>query len=316
MKVTSTDFKTFCDNFLVNVKNNKEKANGLCDLACKEFGISSSGFNKRFKSYYGMTVSSKVSQLLEPTREYLVKAILAAEDVTELWEKLNLSVYRRSGLFDKHFKVSTFEKAKALCLLETFKNDYNPSIDENRSLVASQILGDGSYNSYRGALNISHGEKQIDYVYYKASLFNKAFPETKPAGNTKICKHTQGHIYASWWSGRLPSKITTWADSTTKAEMVKSLTPFGMFLWFIDDGYMNLNFVDKGNNYFQIYVHDSEALESLVEELMSYGITSTTSKNSLKIGRMDSAVMFYKCFIEPFKHLVPECLNYKTEMKI
>ena len=316
MKVTSTDFKSFCDNYLELVKQRVENSNNLCGMACKEFGITSGAFLKRFKSYYGMTVSEKISELVEPTREELIKEIIKAKTVAELWDSLNISLYRRTGLFDRHFGVSNFSKAKAICLMETFKNTYNPTIDENRSLVASQVLGDGSYNSYRGAISIAHGEKQIDYVFYKASLFNKAFPTTKPAGNTSILTHTQGHTYASWWSGRLPSKLTTWLDETTKAEMVKSLTPFGLCLWFMDDGYINLNLFERGNTYVSMYVHDNGALDSLVEELKSYGIHATISKNNLKIGTMESAVMFYKCFIEPFKDLLPECLKYKTEMKI
>jgi len=317
MKVKSTDFKSFCDEFLSQVKTNKDvKSNSLCSLACAEFGIGTVAFCKRFKSYYGMTVSEKVNTILQPTRNELVKAIILSECVGDLWETLNLSQSRRVGLFDKHFGVSTFERARAICLMETFEVKYNPTIDENKSLVVSQILGDGHYCSDRQALTISHGIRQSDYVYYKAALFNKAFPHTNPAGSVKTFKHKQGHEYVTWYSRKLPTKITEWVKNATKDELVKALTPFGMCLYFMDDGYLNFDLSGRGNNYVQMYVQDGLVLSSLVEELKTYGISTTVSNNYLKIGTMDSAVMFYKCFIEPFKDNLPDCLRYKTEMKI
>lgn len=318
MKVKSADFKSFCDEFLSQVKVKKSyKSNGLCDMACKEFGITSVAFCKRFKSYYGMTVSEKVEEILQPSREELVKAILSASSVADLWENLNLSPYRRKGIFDKHFGVSTFEKARAVCLMETFEVDYNPTIDENKSLVVSQVLGDGHYSIPRGALVITHGVAQSDYLFYKASLFNKAFPHTSPAGNVKTLRHKQGHDYVTWYSRKLPTKITEWVKGADERDLVSALTPFGICLYFMDDGYMDFDLSKRSNTYVQIHVPNNLVLDSLAEELKTYGIDSTISGgNNLKIGKMDSAVMFYKCFIEPFKDRLPACMRYKTEMKI
>lgn len=312
----STSLKGYMDNYIQEAKEKKVSMLDLSDSIRAEFGCSATWVQRVFKSYYGMTITEKTDEILDPTRDALVQAILTTETVAELWGCLGLNERRRAGVFDKNFGVSTYAKAKAVCLNETFETSYQPSICENKSLLASQILGDGSYNKVRGAVIISHGEEQAGYLLYKASLFNKAFPTTKPAGNMSMNTHTQGHKYACWYSGRLPSKLTTWAEETALKDVVKALSPFGLLLWFLDDGYFNLDFTTRGNNYFQMYVHDQGALDSLVEELGLYGVECTVSKNVLKVGTMSSAVVLYKCFIEPFSDNIPECMRYKTEMKI
>ena len=98
--------------------------------------------------------------------------------------------------------------------------------------------------------------------------------------------------------------------------MVEFLTPFGMLIYFLDNGYMNFDMCRRGNTYVQIYVHEDKVLNSLVTELISYGVVCTVSNNSLKIGTYDGALTFYKTFVEPFKDRIPECMQYKLLMKI
>lgn len=318
------DFKSTCERLLEDhVKTSKSTS---CRSICKElstkFGIGEDAVNKRFRSYFGCTMAEKLASMRMPSREVLVREIIKAKNVTELWDSLQLNAVTKKGILDKYFGVSNFANAKIQCLNETMRVNYQPSIDENRSLVISQRLGDGSYNEIRGAFIISHGESQVDYLIYKASLFNKAFPTTKPAGNTKVLTHTQGHKYGSWYSGRLPSKLTVLLDNSSKADLVKYLSPFGIMLWFMDDGYMKFDFLSEFNTYAQLYVPDMAVMAEIQKLLESYGVKSTYSKNSkasgfsLKIGDKVSAMMFYKSFIEPFKAELPKCMHYKTDLKI
>jgi hypothetical protein len=237
--------------------------------------------------------------------------MMKCDTVAELWSMMDIPTYYRKRVFQDNFGVSTFARAKALVLLESPPVDYDPSIDENKSLVISQVLGDGSYCSTRGAIRISHGEKQFQYAVYKAALFNKAFPITSPAGTTKLITHTQGHKYSAWYSKRLPSKITSWIDSTSIGDMVHELTPRGFFLWFMDDGSRNDTGVINS-----MYIHDSCAAKAAQEYLASFGIRANLTNNILSIKDMVNSVMFYKNFIEPFKESLPECMQYKTQMKI
>lgn len=317
--VTATDFKSFADSFISSVKDTGKTAQDFLDEATSIFPVTKAAIMKRFKSYFKKTISEAIETQIMPSREELKLAILQSESVNILWEKLGLNYYRRKGLFDKYFNVSNFEKAKAVCMMETFEvPHFNPTIDENLSLVCSQMLGDGSYNKQRGAISITHGEKQMAYGVWKASLFNKAFPETKPSGNTKFCTHPQGHKYSNWFSGRLPTKVTKFIENNPPEAWIEELTPFGIMLYCLDDAYINLDLTQRSNTYLTIHVpHGEKAVEKLQEVFRSYGIGTTVSGGkNLKIGTVAGAVMFYKNFIEPFKDEIPSCMHYKTELKI
>lgn len=310
--INMTDFKTMCDELLVQYHNKQIRKNDITNRVSKAFGISTKTFRLRFKSIFKETLSDKCESLLIPPRDHVVLCMMKCDTVKELWDIIDIPTYYRKRVFQDNFGVSTFARAKALVLLESPKVSYDPSIEENRALVASQILGDGSYCKVRGSIRISHGEKQFEYAVYKAALFNKAFPTTKPAGNTKLFTHTQGHRYSSWYSGRLPSKLTTWISDTSLASMVEGLTPWGFMLWFLDDGYRSPDGVVS-----EMYIHDRDAAVAAVDYLGSYGIKASLSKGSvLSIKDMVNSVKFYKNFIEPFKETLPECVKYKTYMKI
>ena len=322
-KIEVVDFKSKADKYLHEVVERKMPSDIMVTLLAQEFGISRDWVGKRFRTYYGMSISEKVTELTMPSREELVTEILRSETVDELWKRLNLVYSFRKGLFDKHFGVSNFARAKALCMMETIQVKYQPTIQDNLSLVCSQILGDGSYDKVRGSIRISHGEKQFEYALFKAGLFNKAFPTTKPAGNTSFLTHPQGHKCSSWYSGRLPSKITTFVEASKKSDLVKELTPLGVLLLCLDDAHIDLDTTKRTNSYISLFMLDTEAASEMVALFKSYGISCTVSARTegkggliLKIGTVTDAVMFYKCFIEPFLDMIPECMRYKTTLKI
>lgn len=312
-----TDFKSMCDLLLNKYHLKQIRKNDITNQVSKEFGISTKTFRKRFKSIFGCTLTEKCEALLIPPREHVVICMMKCNDVTELWAMLDIPKEHRKRVFQDNFDVSTFARAKAKVILESTKVCYDPSICENKSLVISQILGDGSYCNTRGAMRISHSERQFEYGVHKASLFNKAFPTTKPSGSTTLHTHTQGHKYSSWYSGRLPSKITTWISDTSLVDMVHELTPQGFMLWFMDDGSRS-----KDGVICEMYIHNPEVAEAARVYLLSYGVISklSDSKSSagfvLSIKDLVNSVKFYKNFIEPFKESLPECMHYKTNMKI
>lgn len=316
--IETNSFKRFCDEFLSSVKESRKTASDFLNESTSIFPVTKAAVAKRFKSYYKKTISEEINSRLTPSKVEILEAMIYTANVVEFWDKLNIPNHMKIGFFDKWFEVSNYTKAKAKALTETLPVEYEPSIYENLSLVCSQLLGDAHYCEKRGSLNIVHGEKQIEYGIWKASLFNKAFPTTRPAGSTSILKHKQGHLYSSWYSGRLPSKITTFIKETSVVEWIEELTPFGLLLYFLDDASINLDLTKRTNSYVVIHVPFGEkAVNKLQEVLLSYGIGTTVDcRNNVKIGTMSGAVMFYKNFIEPFKNEIPNCMLYKTELKI
>lgn len=317
-KFTSTDFKSICDDFLATAKVEKSKVSDLYEeLRSKLPQVSDAAYRRRFRSIYRTSISEAVDAAKKLSREEVVTEVLKADNVQELWASIELSHGENRNFFDKYFGVSTFQRAKAVCELEKPITKYEPSIDENLSLVCSQVLGDGCYDKVRGSILLSHGEKQFQYAFVKAGFFNKAFPSTKPAGNTKLMTHTQGHKYSYWYSGRLPSKICAFIETSTWVEKMDQLTPFGIMLYILDDGYVNLDFTVKGNNYVQVHIPFGEVEAKHFQSiLMGYGIHSTLSNKYVKIGSTEDAVKFYKNFLEPFKDDIPECMHYKFNVKI
>lgn len=321
-KFATNDFKSVCEEFFSSAKGTNVNAGDLQRVLATHFpNVSEAAFRKRFRSYYHVSMSEYLYSVIMPTRQEMLIAVLKSGTVREFWEEVNLPRSHRTGIWDKYFQVSTFEKAKAKCLSETLTVKYDPSIDENLSLVCSQVLGDGSYDKVRGSFRISHGINQLEYAVYKASLFNKAFPTTKPSGGTSVCTHTQGHKYSSWYSGRLPSKICSFIENSTWEQMMDELTPFGILLYFLDDGYINLDLTQSGNTYVSLFMPFTEqSVRHFQTILRTYNVNCTLSpgKNgfTLKIGDCKSAVIFYKSFIEPFKEDIPECMHYKLKLKI
>lgn len=308
-----TDFKSMCDDLLDQYHTKQIRKNDITGLVCKEFNIVPKTFRTRFKSMFGKSLTEYCEDLVIPPRSLVVSSIMQSDSVSELWDILPMPKHYRKRVFMDTFGVSTFARAKARLLLEVPHVEYDPSIEENRSLVISQVLGDGSYCKDRCALRIQHGIKQLDYAVYKAALFNKAFPETSPAGTTKVITHTQGHKYSSWYSRRLPTKISTYLADTELCDMLEYLTPKGFFLWFMDDGYSSPDGVVR-----EMYIHNNDLAIATVQYLSEYGIKASFNANNnvMSVKDMVNSVMFFKNFIEPFKESLPECMHYKTNIKI
>lgn len=312
------DFKSYCDLYIESLKDGFSNSNhhNFIIETCNKFNIDKRQFRVRFKSIYGDSMAKAINNIKMPTQEEAELAIIKSNNASEVWKILQLPDGHKKSFYDKYFGVSTFQRAKFIMGMKTIKVDFNPNLDENKSLIASQILGDGSYSVDRKYLRLSHGEKQIDYAIWKASLINKAYPKTKPSGSTTILTHKQGHKCSSWCSGKLSEKLTNWIENTPKHEMVDYLTPFGILIYFLDDGCLNFDMTRRENHYVSMFIECDLVLKAMVGLLDSYGIKVTISKNVIKIGTYEGALSFYKNFIEPFKNVIPKCMEYKTLVKI
>jgi hypothetical protein len=269
----------------------------------EKYGVSQKTAYTRFTTYFGMSPKKYVRNQLTPTKEQLSSMIMNSETVHELWGKLPRDKTFWGGLFDQFYGVSTFKKAKEKILSEQSVVDYRVTREDNRSLLYSQLLGDGSYSEERHAIRVSHGIKQTEYLKWKVSLITKGYPGL--SSEVKLHTHTQGHEYAHWYSGKLGN-----VDIPEKGHyhtLVDKLTPLGWLLWYLDDGSCTQNY--------SISVCNEAVEERAIEVLATYGITARRDNrgNVIMCGMVNDR-LFSRCFLEPFMYMVPNSMHYKVKI--
>lgn len=276
---------------------------------CTKYGISEKTLYTRFKSMFGVSPRDFISSKVIPSKEELESFILNSKDTHEVRKKTGLSNRYFVGLYDKFFGVSSFTKAREKILLsQPSKVRVNPFREDNISILMSQHLGDGHYCEKRHALRVAHGIKQAEYLKWKVALIHEGY--NKVYTKVTLHTHTQGHLYASWYSGKLG--CVDFPKDKTLA--VSRLTPIGWLLLYLDDGCY-------GQDMF--ITTQGEALAvAMQQELLTYGVKArvnvvgkTNSYNVTMCGGQQT-INFYKNFIEPFLEDIPRCMQYKTKVKI
>lgn len=275
----------------------------------KQFGVSHKTVYNRFKSMYGQSPQDIIKERLLPSKEKLISVILNSSTAEECNQILDLPRCLSQGLYDKVLGTSTYHTAKLRILrdmpISVRKTTYR---EDNVSILMSQYLGDGSYDRVRHSLRISHSIKQAEYLRWKVGLIHDGY-NTVPT-EIRYKTHTQGHEYVDWYSKKLGNVDFPQA----KEQAVNLLTPIGWLLWYLDDGHWGQD-IQITNGYLSVVLAGQKELET-------YGIKSRISKcsgakayNLIMRGQANS-LMFFKNFIEPFSEIIPECMKYKTEMKI
>ena len=291
------------------------KENGVYETLAKEYGIGLRTAGDRFKSLFGKCVRDYISEKNTPTREQMIDAIIKCESSDEVKQYLGLSSYWMVGIYDKYFGVSTFAKSKVKLLAEKEVVPYNPTIEDNLSILLSQKLGDGSFETYdgRSSIKIEHGEKQYDYLKMKVNILCKAFPNIPTGiGNIRKRVHSNGYVSYVWRSNNFHCKAMDKAIEMSLADAVHSLTPFGWCLWYLDDGKLSLTY---GVHHLSIAIHDEDVRNAAVEELKTYGFNFSTQKECIIISDHIAIAKFINCFVKPFMHLIPESMHYKCFIK-
>lgn len=293
---------------------NRVKDNGVYETLAKEFHIGLRNAGDRFKSLFGKPVRDYIADINTPSKEVLRDAIIRCDTQEDLLKFLNIHYDWIKGLYDKYFKVSTFRAAKLKLFNEFDIIEYNPTIEDNLSILVSQKLGDGSFEFYdnRSSLKIEHGYKQYDYLKFKVNLLKKAFPTV--AGLETISKReSNGYISYSWRSNNLRNRYMDIIKENQDWNLIKRLTPFGWMLWYLDDG--NLYLSDNSNQ-LSIAIHSVHTRLAAIEELKTYGFEFASYNESITISDKLTIIKFLNCFIKPFIHLIPKCMKYKCIVKI
>lgn len=274
-----------------------------------KFGVSQKTIHNRFHSIFGQSFRDFVIDKIQPTKKELSAVILNTKNSEECRKQLNLSNRMYVGIFDRHFKVSTYSAAKEILLISEAPKIRKSSLrEDNVSLLMSQYLGDGHYDAIRHSLRVCHGIKQTNYLKWKVGMIHEGY--NKVSQEIKIRTHKQGHMYSDWYSGKLgnvdfPKELK---------DAVKLLTPLGWLLWYLDDGSYTQDI--------SICINQESVAQEAKKELATYGIETRINKagnaNAYNVTMCGGAnsIRFYKGFIEPFLDIIPDCMKYKTEVKI
>lgn len=274
-----------------------------------EYSVSEMELVRRVRSL----CQKSMAEVFEPTDSEIQNCLIRANTVEEFKELLGADTTYMQGFFSRRLGVGNFIQAKASCLYKLKVPGINPCTSDNEALIISQVLGDGSYDSYRKSIRIQHGIKQLEHLRWKVSLLVNAYPTLKGLDNIKVGIHTQGHEYASWYSGKLPEHIYSKLDSYTHKELVNSLTPLGVLWLFLDDGC--LFWKDTKS----ITICNGVSIEkhtNIKEFLSTYGIHSTVYETTCTIAQQVEIVKFINTFVKPYFSIIPQSMRYKTELMI
>lgn len=290
------DFKKIVEKGIreKNVRAFRESVEGLLD----KYPVSEKTLYNRFKSTFKMCPKDYIFKHIYPTKEQFSKYVLSSSSSEEVKEKSGLSNKDFVGIYDKFYGVSTFQKAR-LVLLNMHTHIKVPQREDNRAIIYSQVLGDGSYDKKRHALRIIHGEKQAEYLRWKVDLLNSAYPKTSKEVKQRI--HKQGHIYFDYYTA-----IGNVDVPSTEAECVSLLTNLGWLLWWLDDGCYSQNISIACRR-------SKEVRDEAIHELSTYGIKARQDSDGILMCGQENDLLFYKNFIEPFMDDIPKCMMYKVE---
>lgn len=294
------------------------KGNNVYETLAKEFNISKRTAGDRFKSIFQMPVRDFISRNIIPTKEQIVDYLIKSDDWNEFYKLTGINDTKRLvSLLNEYFGYSNYYKIKTNLLARVLVPNYNPTREDNESIIISQILGDGSVERDSG-LKIEHGYKQYEYLKFKVGLLNVAYPRTN--GIENIRKRTQttktGEEYVSfvYRTRQVLSSQIAKLKSRTLRELINSMTPFGIAIYYLDDGCLSKS---KTHNTacLEFCTSDVDVQACLIEYFRSYGYEFARTSTSIKIQSKPVIIKFIKDFLEPYAHIIPKCMHYKFELK-
>ncbi|HLD91663.1 MAG TPA: hypothetical protein VI911_11750 [Patescibacteria group bacterium] len=179
---------------------------------------------------------------------------------------------------DKLLKLGKQSSKVDLLVKEKVSTEYSvPKIEtsEIEQLLLGSLLGDGGCYKRKGNnayFAEQHGQAQIQYLKWKQSILEKqykvSFYQTKPGyGSTPLYR---------MYTGNSPS-LNEWANFRKKIdEKVWRLNPFGLAIWFMDDGSnsMSLEFHTQSFTYEQ-----NDLLRQVLKKNFNIDVSVQSRKN-------------------------------------
>lgn len=200
---------------------------------------------------------------------------------------------------------------------------------EQLGLIVGALLGDASIprklkgkgNHY---IDITHSEKQLDYLNYKIKLFKEHGFKVSSIYKRKVKTYTvySVHIYYEncpmvlntlrWWFYHTGKKYFTY-------NMIKKLTPLGMAIWFMDDGSRVIHYNKehtkiKGRELYISTYMSREEHSSLIHYLSKFDIVCKEVRDRLRY-RLRMNATNSKKFIPIIKPYICPSMLYKVDLQ-
>lgn len=205
-------------------------------------------------------------------------------------------------------------------------NDFNPPVV---SFIASQILGDGSFRKDgSGILSVAHTRPQFDYLTWKAQIASGL--------NLKVSLYKPRLANSSFGIYEIQEAIVwlkdlAWVGGLSAEELVDKLDPFGLLLWWLDDGCMVVHEKKNGTSVSRFGYLGTEAFDKETNQRLSsilfakFGLLSAVHID--RGGVVSPDAVYYRLYfnatamrqfidiVRPWLHLVPASVKYKFNMQ-
>ena len=178
-----------------------------------------------------------------------------------------------------------------------------------------------------GRFQMTHGTEQKEYLEFKNEILNmNPMVKTKIKERTVYLKAT-GKRYLEWqgtsnnnkYATQLYNKVYKNGIKIINNDILNSITDFGLFLWYLDDGYLNIRYykdTDRIKEY-RIFLYTMNFTLEEVKLIKSwferkYNISPNINKkqNGYILYFNGTKTRKFMEIINPFYGLVP-CLNRK-----
>lgn len=184
-----------------------------------------------------------------------------------------------------------------------------------KNFLIGLSLGDGHIRKEVSALQIQHGQKQLDYLKYKRDLLSNL-------SNTsiEIQKFDNGGYigYRIYYRNEYCSYIRNWLYPNDKKfitkEILHRLSDLEIAIWYMDDGSLYKKSGKSGDSYevvISTYCQTEKEAQGIIDFFKErYDATFTIKRNkgkfSIRCGKKAAIKLFDK-----IKVFVPECMSYK-----
>lgn len=200
---------------------------------------------------------------------------------------------------------------------------------EQFGLIIGSLLGDASIpkrlkNNGNHYIDITHSEKQLDYLKYKIEIFKKYGFKVSSIYKRKVKTYIEYsvHIYFEknpkilntlrWWFYNTGKKYFTY-------NMIKKLTPLGMAIWYMDDGSRTIHYnknhdqIKSRELYLSTYLSREEH-KNIIKYFNNLGINLKEVKDRQKY-RLRMNATNAKLFIPIIKPYICPSMLYKINLQ-
>ena len=212
------------------------------------------------------------------------------------------------------------------------------SHDFNGAIIG-MVLGDAHMSSgapkgtahdprlHRTGLVLGHCAKQVDYMLWKAALLRNYLEFNPPREYNYLMKKTGKYYPSVYISSKRSFQLSTvysrfyqFRKKQLSRKLLNRLTPLGLAIWYMDDGYLEKRFNKKGVAYpgYSLRLHTEcftygQTLIARTYFLEVYGISVSVLKATNKKWVLWLSVLEAEKFLNIVRPYVQQvgCMHYK-----